>query len=543
MIFNQNQIYKIYVNDNLYFELAYDVEKEEPIIKSFGNTPDIVIEIKRMDKIFIVVVAGIPQVTINLNDNTFKSRLNVVPTAAVRNYIEDIKTCLEDEDFESNRKYYDGSKIDNPRKLATELHTHFMEVLNGEDFLNVVLPYIEAVGFDENGNLIKTFPTSSVDPRYLDEDAVFVWKYSNKILKDKALLEKLAMELSLPVDKQVSFLEINRVLTKRTALVDLAGYNIARNDILALDYNTRNLVGQISKKRADAKVEVYVEILKKCLEVLKKDGIKYVEFSYSNPGTIKKIMEALNYYEHPDIKFSFLLSENRNRKGSDFCENYVVNKTNYEFEKKRNKASVECNLKKLLKLRYVKGFDLMGAETEILPKDNEKDSIGADSLYDKLAAVLRVLNSFNDDEIVCRLHAGEMVEAKDLSSNPEKTLEIIDQIAHYENLLIPPPSIRIGHGLHINQNERYLELLKKFKVTVEINASSNFALGNIKNMKDIPYKWYVRNNIPVVLGTDGGGFYLTTGMDESYIAQLFGGKTVLNKVIQTEEKELKKRGM
>ena len=53
-------------------------------------------------------------------------------------------------------------------------------------------------------------------------------------------------------------------------------------------------------------------------------------------------------------------------------------------------------------------------------------------------------------------------------------------------------------------------------------------------MKDIPYMWYARNNIPIVLGTDGGGFYLTNGKDEAYIAELFSGKTVLSNVEQTE---------
>ena len=175
--------------------------------------------------------------------------------------------------------------------------------------------------------------------------------------------------------------------------------------------------------------------------------------------------------------------------------------------------------------------------------DYEKDYITESSLYDKLEMILIKLNSFNDDSLVCRLHAGEIAYNTpnfDGKSNPERSLEILDKIVKNNNLIVPPPRIRIGHGLHFVPNANYLELLKKYKVTVEINASSNFALSNIKNLKDIPYRWYIENNIPVVLGTDGGGFYLTTTIDESNIAHLFGGLDVIKRINQTDTEELAK---
>ena len=128
-------------------------------------------------------------------------------------------------------------------------------------------------------------------------------------------------------------------------------------------------------------------------------------------------------------------------------------------------------------------------------------------------------------------------------SNPERTLEIIDKIVQDNNLTVPPPSIRLGHGLHIQKNSNYLSLLKKYNVIIEINSSSNFALGNVKNMSEIPYRWYYENNIPVVLGTDGGGFYLATPASELQNAEIFGGRDIAKMVHETDQLEMRKRGL
>ena len=76
--------------------------------------------------------------------------------------------------------------IETPKKLKTELHTHFMEVLNGEDFLEIVLAYIEKIGFDINGNICRAFPFMVEDLRYLDYNAAFTWKKTEDVLKNKA---------------------------------------------------------------------------------------------------------------------------------------------------------------------------------------------------------------------------------------------------------------------------------------------------------------------------------------------------------------------
>ena len=81
----------------------------------------------------------------------------------------------------------------------------------------------------------------------------------------------------------------------------------------------------------------------------------------------------------------------------------------------------------------------------------------------------------------------------------------------------------------------YLNLLKKYHVIVEINATSNYTLSSTKKFSDIPYRWYVDNDIPIVLATDGAGMYLTDANQERLIALLFGGKATLKNVGKTEK--------
>ena len=62
-------------------------------------------------------------------------------------------------------------------------------------------------------------------------------------------------------------------------------------------------------------------------------------------------------------------------------------------------------------------------------------------------------------------------------------------------------------------------------------------------MSEIPYRWYYENNIPVVLGTDGGGFYLATPASELQNAEIFGGRDIAKMVHETDQLEMRKRGL
>ena len=119
------------------------------------------------------------------------------------------------------------------------------------------------------------------------------------------------------------------------------------------------------------------------------------------------------------------------------------------------------------------------------------------------------------DNTTLRIHSGEVPN----TNNTIITLQMINQIAETKGIVIPPPEIRIGHGIHFTPSKEYLNLLKKFQCVVEINASSNFGLKNIQDYQDIPYNYYLENEIPIVLTTDGHGMYDTTIKQENEIAK------------------------
>ena len=537
----ENKVYRLNINEYLYIDIVYN--GKEVFIDSYGNTPPNTISVSSTSKKTIIKVAEIPKCTIDLANGKVHTSSTLIPTSSVRNYSEIIRTEVKDYEYLYNHFQYSINEIDKVEQNETELHTHFMEVLSGEEYLQLVLKHLEFVGLDLNGNLCRSYPTDNNDPRLLDYSKVYHWVSKEDILSNRYLYNNLVMQLSLPTDKQVPFSEINKILLRRVALLDLIGYNDAKSQIESVNVPDNELDNAVRKLRSDAKAEIYVEILLMSLETLKKQGIKYVELSYSTPNTIKKVLKKIEDKNIEGIKFNFLLSENRNAQGMAFREYYVDGETG---NKKRNKKALELIIPKMIKAGYITGFDLMGMEQKITTSDYEKDSEGNSSLYDKLSPVLKALNSFNDNNIICRLHAGEIqydVPDPDGKSNPERTLEIIDKIVQDNNLTVPPPSIRLGHGLHIQKNSNYLSLLKKYNVIIEINSSSNFALGNIKNMSEIPYRWYYENNIPVVLGTDGGGFYLATPASELQNAEIFGGRDIAKMVHETDQLEMRKRGL
>ena len=122
---------------------------------------------------------------------------------------------------------------------------------------------------------------------------------------------------------------------------------------------------------------------------------------------------------------------------------------------------------------------------------------------------------FQYDNTTLRIHSGEVPN----SNNTIKTLQMINEIVEERGITIPPPEVRIGHGVHFNPTDEYINLLKKFQCVVEINASSNFGLKNIDDYQDIPYNFYLENKIPIVLTTDGHGLYDTTTKQENEIAR------------------------
>ena len=68
------------------------------------------------------------------------------------------------------------------------------------------------------------------------------------------------------------------------------------------------------------------------------------------------------------------------------------------------------------------------------------------------------------------------------------------------------------------------------------------ALSNITNPNQLSYNYYLNNNIPVVISTDGAGIYDTDVVQENYIAQNVAGDDSYIKLLDIDRKIVQKKG-
>ena len=131
-----------------------------------------------------------------------------------------------------------------------------------------------------------------------------------------------------------------------------------------------------------------------------------------------------------------------------------------------------------------------------------------------------------------------ILKAQNLSKKELNTeLERIKNLSK-EFLLKDRINIRIGHGLHFNDNKEYYRMLRHFGVTVELCLSSNFKLGNLKTLDESPYDKYRRNGINVVVGPDGEGYFMTSMKQEASLVSMTSNGQ--NKSFVEEENDSRK---
>jgi len=384
-------------------------------------------------------------------------------------------------------------------------------MLTGLEFLDVISKYTKEILVKDG--VVYGPALRGEEPIEIDKVKDLVSIRGKSILSDsdpdKKDYLKYASQLSLDITGQVPFNELTRVSKRRSAVIDTAAEAYAKQLGFA---PTEDIM-------ASCRGNIYIDILKKAMGLLEAKGIKYVEFSFSTKNTIIKLMDYVKAHpeEFGDIEFRPLFSMARKIPAPKFA--------------RKNLNAFES----LIRDNYVQGFDLMGeeyglTEADISNLDNETTFISI------IKRVLEILDGKEDK--VLRLHAGENENSR---YNPLYSLLVIDRLYEEFKCCSTLPQIRIGHGLHCVQHyndaqkAKYLELLRKYKVIVEINATSNYTLSNISDLTRIPYQWYAENGIPIVLATDGAGMYLTDSFQEQIIASIFGGEAVIDNVTNTEK--------
>ena len=477
MVDNSKKNYIVPLNDqglNLYLEVGDDKV-------SFGYDPNVnflmpVTKVVEEDE--KVVVYLFSKKLIEIRDGMIQS-LNHLTSTELRNI--SMMLSGRDDDYTSNEAHFRRKEHSTLENVKTELHTHLIEILDSKKFLDLVERFNGKVKLNGNGMF-----DSNGTPFTVSE------------LKNiGGLYDVVLSQLEIPITRVGSFDELEVKVCNRTKLLLDVADTICKDQGLSNMYEARVLITKV--------------LLRDSLCFLRDNDCKYVEVSHSNIKVIKGILDTLDeefYRDIEGISFKFLASSSRLRPAREFRQS-------------------SRHLDEALMSGHVIGFDIMGVENRFSDADLTDEY--KDSIYNKLSPIVSVLNKYQNS--VLRLHSGEFVST---DQNTENILEILLRICDKLGINIPPPEIRVGHGLHIEESKRLVELLKLFDCIVEVNASSNFALGHIKDLTNIPYQFYLDNNIRVVLSTDGGGFYSTSGEQEKLIADTFVDGYDLERILEND---------
>ena len=402
-------------------------------------------------------------------------------------------------------------------QTKSELHTHLFGMLSAKELLKMVSEYVDFIYWPLN--------------KSVNEDSKLV--NINDLLNNETALKQLQIKHG----EQVTYDELDNYYQTRTSIITYlisilylsnGKKNCKYHDLIMDDdtkskvidyydesYDDKNLAyimailnyikidKRLNKEKNDLISKlIYSDYLNRALRELASMGCKYIEVSYSYENIISLI--EVNPDVANIIKCKFLLSTGRDRRVKQMEESIAM-------------------LKEGLRKGMIVGFDIMGQELAL--RDDEKNysqSKKSYSLKRKLELLVETLKDTKNGLNTLRIHSGE---SKTSFGNTEWILNTLLEIkSEYRDnnpneKILPPPEIRIGHGIYFDKNnENYIRMLKELGAIIEINASSNFALGNIDEYNILPYDYYLKNGIPIVLSTDGHGLYDTSLQVEDYIA-------------------------
>lgn len=364
----------------------------------------------------------------------------------------------------------------------TELHTHLLGILTPIEFLQ----FIKDIGIDS-----------------------IIWPFDDN--------KEYDIDLLLSDSSYYDLLNANGVVDYEFLDILYASRTSILKDVVK-KYKT---IYKLSSKENEK--TVYNLFINECLRSLVNNGVEYTEISYSFPDRIA------NFIMDPDlvdkIKVRFLLSTSRRTLVKS------IDPKARTFEKSAR------DLEKVLDGPNAVGFDIMGQETKL--DDTERDYSNEHfSFKRKMELILEKLVNFKNSTF--RIHSGE---TPDSFNNSLLILSYLEEIVDERGYQLPPPEIRIGHGLYFNNETEYIRLLKKFNCIIEINASSNISLSNIEMFDEIPYMFYYTNKVNMVISTDGHGMYGTDTQFEDEIARTYmGDKAYKDGIVDFDREVLKSKG-
>lgn len=453
------------------FEKGLEILNDKVEIYKVGDVTYGLLGLKR----FIKIAQG----QITLENNVTTTEIRILCALAYR-----IDRLINEGDTDAHTFFSEFNKIkkeldslprgwNSVQQHHIELHTHLIEILNPDEFLLFLEQYHV------------TYPINTSTGELDFESNNVTWLTYSDIKANNDIYRKVTNALRLDVSKQSEFSDLTNVVNNnRRRLLEIAEKQNAK---YILKDRMSEFEREPDKTKRDCMVRdiLYDDLLVASLAKLKDEEIEYSEISFSTANRLKYMSKK----HSKDKSFNLLLSIRRDKDIKSF----------------RRAAR---DLEELLGTSKVIGADVMGLEKELTGDElaNFKNS---------LTCIIPVLHMYPNS--LLRLHASEFKDAKNNLFESLKTIqEIQDELNKSCQSLfkqdwgkIPPPRIRVGHGVNILQNPELVDLLKDLDVTVEINVSSNYALGNIDSLNDVPISFYKKNGIKHVISTDGGGVYTT----------------------------------
>lgn len=390
--------------------------------------------------------------------------ISEITSTELRCIYEMINNQSENENIKNIAALNRPSKI---QFVETELHTHLIEMLSGKDFLLFLKKFNVKVPIS-NGKL----------------DFMSYESYRIEDIDEKTL-RNIESQISLTLEGKSSFNELLHANEMRRCLLSIC------KDCYASMTNR-------DKDDLCVQDEIIHLLLRESLIDLAQKGVTYAEISYSNIRTLKYLVTQ----DYSDIPISFKLLKSIDR--TDTAKSY--------------RQAMSDNHIALYNNQMIAGIDIMGSEEPLDAFDflntssKREDKDRQYSFYYKLAQLVPKLNKI--PKSILRMHAGEFVDS---SENVENSLQILDNLVTEQALHLPPPQIRIGHGINIVRRPTLINLLKKYNCIIEFNISSNYALDHVTDLTQLPIKYYIDNGIRYVIATDGAGMYRTNAHQEEQI--------------------------
>ena len=423
-------------------------------------------------------------------------------------------------------------------KIKTETHTYLTEILDAPELIRFLNEYDVKYPMNEYGAL------DFNSQRYYSYDEIEYYGWANNL--EKAIKVNLAHTSS--IDKFDNAVLNREKLLKLacTSLEQILGESVewkkietdikeASDDIVgqikSLDEITQNKSKQEKKKFNKEKVKLneklnklnklkssqsakilYNELLNISLDKLTNEHKDYSTISFSNDARL----EFMSMKHKGDKRFNFFYSIDQNKAVKKF-EDYAK------------------SLETLIKGRVVIGAEITGFEASY------------DGLKEKLEWILPVLHIHPNS--VIRIHADSFSDHTDiifeaLKAIKEVSIKLNETCADLfgsEWGILPPPMVRISHGLRLEEKPELIKLIKEFDAIIEYSLSANKALRNIKDYSKLSLAFYDKNKIKYVFSNDGGGmfYYKENEIDEELETTKKEIRNIIHEVEKPIEEEIK----